>query len=234
MEWDKNSDFVIVTHYENNDPSSINWLYELYPKVPIIAYNKSVDVPNHGCEASTYLKFISDNYYNLPKTILFLHGHENSWHQHNKIFKHLPELIYSDPYLKNKNYFNITYDFFNDRTLNNPVMRLLEKLWNTHFLPSLMISFPIFIYHLCCAQFIVKRAGVYMRPKLFYKQCYELSINIDYDSKTIAQLFEYIWHIMFGEAPVLTLEDRIQLGRIYSSLTPNDINDDSPFKNYLV
>lgn len=36
-----------------------------------------------GSEAEKYLKFIIENYHNLPEKMLFIHSHRSSWHMEN-------------------------------------------------------------------------------------------------------------------------------------------------------
>ena len=49
------------------------------------------DSPNLGRDSSVLLSFIVDHYDHLPGRLLFLHGHENSWHSNHLvgIIRHL-------------------------------------------------------------------------------------------------------------------------------------------------
>ena len=95
----KKSSLVIVTTHYNED---LEWLKK--SKYPVVLCDKpgaksssfipdkkcTIDV-NKGQEASSYLKYIIENYDNLPERIAFIHGHEESYHQ--KYPKHILEAI---------------------------------------------------------------------------------------------------------------------------------------------
>ena len=51
-------------------------------KYPVKVYDKSTDYPNVGREAETYLRYIIENYDNLPEIVIFLQGNP---------FDHLPQ-----------------------------------------------------------------------------------------------------------------------------------------------
>lgn len=67
---------LVVARYNEN----IDWISEL--ELPFTIYNKgtqgnienSIKIPNVGRESETYLRYIKDNYYNLPETVVFLQG----------------------------------------------------------------------------------------------------------------------------------------------------------------
>jgi len=69
LTWLKNADVpVVLIDKEGAEPS---------PFVP------QHTIPNYGLEASSYLKYIVENYENLPDHVAFIHGHETSVHQNH-------------------------------------------------------------------------------------------------------------------------------------------------------
>ena len=189
------------SHSRDNDKRG--WLFEKFPNTPIIIYKKPTEVPKEGYEASAYLKFFYDNYDNLPQSMLCLHGHKKDWHQYeNDIFLN----IVRDMEIS-ETYFNITDLYIDDRIIGpNLVVNKLNDLWDDYFRPYFNTDCPTYLSHLCCAQFLVKRSAVHLRPREAYKVWYELSITKD-NNKLIAQVFEYIWHTIFGEPYVVKYED---------------------------
>lgn len=215
MEFSIDTNLVIITNIVEKGYNKIrdlrlpnenrDWLYDKFPNVPIIIHKKPSDLPIAGWEHSSYLKFFYDNYDNLPQKILCLHGHENAHHQpkNNVYFEIIKNMQIEYPY------FNISeYIFPSDVNIINN----LKKLWDKHFKPYMHTECPQNLSHMCCAQFIVKKEAVLLRSREAYKHWYELSIaseleeiNIstlgDGDSinKTMAQIFEIMWHAIFGE-----------------------------------
>jgi hypothetical protein len=85
----KKSNLVIVTAHYNED---LEWLKK--SRHPVVLCDKpgaksSSFTPDKSCtlnvnrgrEASSFLKYIVENYDRLPERIAFIHGHEETWHQ---------------------------------------------------------------------------------------------------------------------------------------------------------
>ena len=72
----------VVSRYKKNT----DWVYNLQRINKFYIYDKETpeneyNIPvNKGNEASVYLKYIVDNYDNLPDFTLFIHDDERSWH----------------------------------------------------------------------------------------------------------------------------------------------------------
>lgn len=208
--WNKDTKLIILTHC--NDNSNINWISMYFP-FPLATYSKGVDVPTHGEEASTFLKFIIDNYDNLPQSIVFLHGQKDAWYH---IFYYTSKIIYKsleEPNFGEKYpYVNFNIVDYDDRILGiNPAMNLLAEVWDKNFRSYFKKDCPKYVRHLCCSQFIVQRYAIEKIPLETFKKWYELSINENYDSILIARVFEYIWHMIFGLPDVVKPSQRLDL-----------------------
>ena len=61
---------IVIAHYTE----SLDWVNDIPKKYTISVYHKGPggDTPNIGRESHTYLKYIVDNYENLPKSVVFL------------------------------------------------------------------------------------------------------------------------------------------------------------------
>ena len=65
LAWLDNCEFIVnIVHKEGGTP------------IP----NYTYCIPNIGCEATAYLKYIIERYDTLPDYTAFLHGHETSYH----------------------------------------------------------------------------------------------------------------------------------------------------------
>ena len=189
---DEISKRLLDNHSENANER--DWLFKKFPETPIKIYKKPTDIPLEGYEASAYLKFFYDHYDNLPESMLCLHGHETDWHQQKHVyFNMIRDMNIKDSYL------NISDIYINDRLLGkNFVMNCLSNLWDEYFRPYFNTDCPQYLSHFCCAQFLVKRDAVLLRPREAYKRWYELSVTGE-QNKMVAQVFEYMWHAIFGE-----------------------------------
>jgi hypothetical protein len=208
-EWSADTEIIIVTSHFGED---LGWLTEL--EIPVIVCGKEGEkaspipsnptckTPNAGFEASSYLRFIYENYTNLPRYIAFIHGHETAWHQHRNIVEEIRKGVW-----KQKGYYGLNKFLYDDHNSSHHLMPYMHRMWPEYFEPYLHISAPDYVCHDCCAQFIVSRDRILVHPREVYKKWYELSINNDNEfamkTKDIAIVFEWIWHVIFGEPLVV-------------------------------
>ena len=91
-----NNYIIIVAHY-NEDITwvkNLKYKYIIYEK---LKKNSKYYCPNYANEATTYLKYICDNYNNLPENIIMLHGENESWHHDGKITANIDKYIENLP-----------------------------------------------------------------------------------------------------------------------------------------
>lgn len=55
----------------------------------------------------------------------------------------------------------------------------------------------------CCAEFIVNRDRVLAHPKSFYVSMRDWIIETELGRYRSGRVFEYMWHVIFGEADVI-------------------------------
>jgi len=213
--WDSNTELIIVTSHFTED---LEWLKQSkYPLVvcskvgahiPAIPADPKCIIPNIGNEASSYLKFIITYYDNLPEHIAFIHGHETSWHQSVDILKAIDGALY-----KTYNYISLN-GIFLKRKNNTEFHELIQKIYKQYFESTIGVSYPKnSVQHDACAQFIVSRNTIKKYSKEIYSNWFNLIIDVelakingDQFCKTICTssfiwglIFEFIWHIIFGE-----------------------------------
>ena len=204
---------VIMIASNNEDTS---WIPIYLGDIPTVVYAKDnpdavFNVPgNKGKEATSYLKYIVDNYDALPDHTAFLHAHRSSWHS--------PDIV---PLIRNLNW--NTAPFFNlaQHTLNNTIyMNLtgtpdrpappaegkedmlvdnghIKKFWS-ECLEGEMGPVPPWIVDQCCAQFVVTRDQILERPLNFYMGIFNWLQAGKMDDYWSSRVLEHTWHAIFG------------------------------------
>ena len=158
---------VIVSRYKDN----INWVNKLTSPYTIIDKENTTNVGN---EAWSYIRFLIDNYYNLPDRMLFVHGHENSYHQDYTTWYIANNLNWNLEFMNiNSRRFEEQYiSLINDFENNERNYRKSYELWIKTPWKNVFGQFPIphtltFLGH---AQFLVSKNYVLRHPIEFYKQ----------------------------------------------------------------
>lgn len=188
---------VVVAHYKEN----LAWLNNLQMPYTVISRTLTPGVnifhePNDlGREVNCYLRYIIDNYYNLPDQIAFVHGHRSSWHVNNQ-----------DELLNAANWTRPGYrSLLEDRkgSTYNPNFDPNSAMWLTMW-DELMVSIlgPYLkdeVVYYCCATFLVSCDAILLRSLDTYKYWYNWILTSQHSSKpSVAFLFEYSWHRIFG------------------------------------
>lgn len=223
MEHDySNVDLLIVTAHFNED---LAWLTKApYPVVmcdkPGAAHSPftpsfCIVEKNLGREASAFLRFIVMFYDKLPEHVAFIHGHERAWHQDFDIINEIKCANFKDyDFIKLSRIFPDDWkDDHNDT--QKRIFDIIAFYWKDYFEPYLQRQAPKMLMHACCAQFIVSRKAILRHPKEAYEKWYGLSLTTQYDTWDVGVMFEFIWHIIFGDSDVVKKEEHDV--RFYSS-----------------
>ncbi|KAJ3161515.1 hypothetical protein HDU88_007320 [Geranomyces variabilis] len=197
---------VVSQHGENS-----TWLPDVYTS-PVVVYekigtNRSAEhvVPNHGNEASTFLKFILDNYDCLPDKTAFVHGHRTSWHNTKPMDEILNEMdwdraeFYKLPAAHRGKTDVAKYP--PDRSIDESVPIELHIFWNRWFKEKYG-PVPERVEAQCCAQFVASRQRIRLNSWDWYKEIYDWLVSEEIHSYWSGRALEYSWHIMFGEKPI--------------------------------
>lgn len=160
------------------------------------------EIPNKGCEASSYLKYIIDRYDSLPDVSILLHDEEYSWHHWGSICSLIKKKL---PLMKTTDYLNLNHFQYqsDERFKSIPYFhtwykQLLEPtLGALELFPNLLIG----IYG--CAQFILKKECILQHPRSFYENLYNFCMN-DYDQfgyvvNGFGHFMELTFHIIFRQ-----------------------------------
>lgn len=189
---------LIVTSHYNED---LNWLinqneydYKIYTKNKnfINNYNqdKIFDCINKGNEASSYLKFIIDNYDNLPDFTAFIHGHYEAHHQTDNILnliKGCKFLGYES--LNRKDWVNKLNDFTNIEPCKIAWNYVKQNFINL----KIKLPPPSKIESIACAQFIVSKENILLNSLEDYNNIFNWLITTELESFWSGRILEYIW-----------------------------------------
>ncbi|PGH06468.1 hypothetical protein AJ80_08162 [Polytolypa hystricis UAMH7299] len=202
----------------------VSWVYKFTPKwMPFIytvdnEQGYALHVPkNHGRESMVYLTFIIDHYHTLPDTMLFLHSNRIHWH--NDISKDfLSADVISNvntDLIETKGYMNLRCETkpgcpfslhpFSPSAADvrfNDVRSFFPEVYS-HLFNVTRDEVPKELGAVCCAQFGVSRDRVRQRPLDDYIRMREWILNTRVGSHAIGWVFEEVWHVIFGEDPVL-------------------------------
>jgi hypothetical protein len=150
---------IVVAKYREDMSFTKNFKY------PVKIYDKSINYPNVGREAETYLRYIIENYDNLPEIVIFLQGNP---------FDHLPQ----------------NFDLFS-MNLNNiksaqPISNWLKlESWNwatrtkQAFLTLFDEELPKNVQINRGAQYIVPKECITFRSLDFYKTIHQVLCEVD-------------------------------------------------------
>ena len=197
----------------------LNLVYKIYvyshnniiPKNNFIINNPQYhyeEIPNKGCEASAYLKFIVDNYNNLPNKIILLHDEEYSWHHVGSIidiiknnltldYRNLNNYIWEES-LKN---FNGEYDYLNNWDYDSYYYKMYKRFLEPYY-GDIQLFLDFLSGHRSCAQFIINSNRILRNPINLYEKLYNYCLY-EYEEYGhvpfgFGYFMEYTWHIIFG------------------------------------
>lgn len=170
---------------------------------------------NKGMEANAYLAYIVQNYNNLPSTIAFIHPHKDgypiAWHTDNAEHSNVVSLqTLNINFIQSNGYANLRcvpdpgcpneVIPFRDppedhRTIEAAMPDAWRDLFNNTDVPHILAT-P------CCAQFAVSSKQVQKRPLYEYEKYYTWLMETPLKDETSGRVFEYLWHVLFGQDPV--------------------------------
>lgn len=195
---------IIVTSHWNED---LTWLASSPWPVVLIdkegaestCFQAQHVIPNRGREASAYLKYIVENYENLPETVAFIHGHETSSHQ--KHDRPLLDVIAGANVAK--------YGFVPINNMNRGGEFAdhhcrLYTFWDALCLGT-VVADGVMPYHRgpmvfdLGAQFVVRRDRILRNPKKLYEGWLHIMLTNPDFADELAYILEETWHVIFGE-----------------------------------
>jgi len=182
---------IASAHFNEN----LEWITRV--KYPTLVYSKTIPtnnfIPfNKVQEVPAYLKYIIDNYYNLPEYSIFVHGHEYSPHQNDSIVNIINNLKFDRDIinLNRPDWYN-KYD-----QAKRPDWGWIEDNWEEVFQSHL--PFPEKLWFPAGAQFAVNKNCILKHPFEFYTKLYKWCEGTKLDNYISSRIFEYTWFYIFS------------------------------------
>ncbi len=180
---------VVIAHY-NEDlswVSKIKYDHVVYSKTLAKGTNVHHQPINKGNEATAYMQYIVDHYDTLPEYMLFVHGHEKSWHHNGSIVDIINDVELS-PY----------------KTLNKYPTGKLDPEHTDVIVASrdfpLAFEFPPDVnslYYDSCGMFCVARETIHRRPREFYERFLEYLWTTSTSNYYSSRVGEYAYRWIF-------------------------------------
>lgn len=198
-----NNSQIVVAHY-NEDVSWLNQYQgnnlHVYSKGNPPRINCTLHIlPNIGRESHTYLRYIVENYDNLPDVVFFTQGSiREHYSQDISYFLNLkPNQLCSENYDSSKyfSYYLTDYRITNWANCNLEQCEFPGDVWFNKFIDSEVDirNSPINIYW--AAIFSVRKEAILSRPKDFYKmlECQHKTNNTE-----LSHFMERSWYYIFN------------------------------------
>ncbi|KAH7401635.1 hypothetical protein BKA66DRAFT_451099 [Pyrenochaeta sp. MPI-SDFR-AT-0127] len=228
---------ILKVKLENEDASWIDSLFPAWRKDIITIWQgfsklhedeKRVD---KGRVADAYLRWIIENYDNLPETVLFLPPEGNRpgkdlqsivWRRTNTDLKKDISALQM-PFIQSSGFANLhcpspstcadlilpfrspPNEF---RTLEVAMPRVWEGLFGNTTVPGQLATPP-------GAEFAVSKAQVQKRSVEEYLKFWKWLNKTVMDDDTAGLVFEYLWHVIFGRDPVYCPEEKQCVCEVY-------------------
>jgi hypothetical protein len=215
-EWTKH---VVVAKMSYEDRFS-SWLEtgDLHGAIPKVYIADDPSAPlsvpaNKGHEAMVYLTYLIDHYDALPDVAVFMHAHQNSWHQDGlleydalEMLKRLsPEAVTREGYRNLRCEWNpgcpawIHPKAFQYADSPRPEEPGVADAWAQLF-PSTPV--PDIIAQPCCGQFALSKQRMLSIPKARYQVFRDWLLKTDLGDDISGRVFEYLWAYIFTAKPV--------------------------------
>ncbi|KAI4718655.1 hypothetical protein E4T48_05143 [Aureobasidium sp. EXF-10727] len=170
---------------------------------------------NKGKEANAYLTYIIQNYDSLPSTVAFVHSHEfgwpKAWHTDAERHSNVESLnSLNTKFVQRNGYANL-------RCLHSPgcpdeVQPFREPMDESRTTEAVFASawkeifgsddVPEVVGVACCAQFAVSKQQILKRTREEYVRMHDWLMGTELDDEISGRVFEYLWHIIFGQESV--------------------------------
>ena len=207
----KNEHFFCISHFNGN----IEWISNI-GKNSYVIYNKSgknlpkeinhINIKNVGYNLFSYLKFIIDNYNNLPKIIVFCKDNVFSRHVDLDLFKNLLKRNTFTTIEENLNYYKFpivlkTSDYgfteINSSWYKNKYPRLFFRDFNCFYQYIFKnVDKPHFLRFAPGANYIVPKDNILLRSRNFYRNLLNFIIHSQYscESHFLERSLYTIWN----------------------------------------
>lgn len=200
---------VIAKTKEEN----IDWVSQKMPNQAVAAYvvddpNAPLHPPkNKGHEVMTYLTWIIDNYDHMPDVIMFMHAHEQAWHNDDLMDSSNYVMVsrLSLPHVWRNGFVNMKCNWSpgcpdwvhpanTEKDSGKEEEHVIAKSWAELF-P--LDEVPTVLSQPCCAQFALSRDRIQARPHAQYVWYRDWLFNTRLPDRVSGRVWEYIWQYVF-------------------------------------
>jgi len=191
----KESNILIASsHFKE----SLNWVN--FVKYPVHVYSKTIKNKNFISfnkvqEVPAYLKYIIENYNNLPEYSIFVHGHLTSEHQSDHIINLINNLKFDNDII-NLNRKDWTQKICKGDEFEDRKFSWIENNWKDIFGEN--VSMPEVFEFPSCAQFAVHSSCITRHPLEFWNKLYKWCEETNLENYISSRIFEYLWYYIFS------------------------------------
>lgn len=188
---------ILIAHH-NKD---VSWVKEITADVDVKIYStgdptKIYITPNKGMDANMYLRYIIDNYDNLPERTLFVHHHRTDWTQDYPLPHYINNLNW-----ELDDYFNIgARKNYGDVFVIDP--RTKEWIKSVWFLYEKYIPYPSELFYYAGTQFMCHKKLIQQYPKSYWQSIYSWLMLTDMPDWLSGRIFEWTWHYILTQNPI--------------------------------
>uniref|UniRef100_A0A7S2RGE5 Uncharacterized protein n=1 Tax=Mucochytrium quahogii TaxID=96639 RepID=A0A7S2RGE5_9STRA len=172
---------------------SLSWV-----PVPFLTVKSSVRKVN---ESLGWVRFLVENYDNLPKYVVFLHGHRQAWHTPPNYHQMLVVLQPKTYILLSAYHPSMWFTSIDDfEPKQGPILeRLSDSLFELPF-PQVFDETGL-KWHQCCGEMVVSRESILRNPVSFYKSLIAKIESTEHGDDRVAwaYIMERAWGLLFGK-----------------------------------
>ena len=193
---------VLIAHYQKD----LSWIKEITADVDIKIYSTSDPTkiyvtPNKGMDANMYLRYIIDNYDNLPERTLFVHHHRDDWTQDYPLPYYINNLNWElDDYFNigARQYYKSAIDH-NTKIRGEQWRKWLNDIWYLFELPKIELENLIFY---AGTQFMCHKKLILQYPKKYWANLHTWLLFTTLPDSISGRVFEYMWHYILTKNPI--------------------------------
>uniref|UniRef100_A0A6C0IC55 Uncharacterized protein n=1 Tax=viral metagenome TaxID=1070528 RepID=A0A6C0IC55_9ZZZZ len=176
---------------------------------------------NVGQDATAYLKYIIDNYENLPEYSIMTHDHEYSHHQEGNIVDSIIGQIGSEATYYNFNIVNRGAEFYMGETTQ--YIKWYDEFLEPYLGPLKQYG-EFVLNQKLNGQFLVHKSLITANPKKMYENIYNWFMNSNIDWFISSIIIEIYWILIWRQIPPLSNLPKIAVFTKYSDELDNEVS----------
>lgn len=176
---------------------------------------------NKGHEVMVYLTYIIDNYDHVPDVAVFMHSHQNAWHNDAIFGGDAVALLrrLNPARVVREGYMNVRCgfapgcpDWMHPGTMEEDEQKqeetLMARAWGELFPDD---PVPSVLAQPCCAQFALSRDRIRSIPRSRFIYYRDWLLQTDLSDYIAGRIWEYLWQYVFTGQNVVCVEENVCL-----------------------